>query len=537
MRHIDTDRGVSRREFFKNVATGAVVVATGKALSGAKRTLGSAQIDPCRWSRDVALVNGRFYDGRGFRGSALAIQDGRIVAIGEAGDLGPCAKTFDLGGRTVIPGLIDSHAHFARAGTNPGHEARGVEASFSVSEIQEVIERRAVGVPTGEFITCTGGWNPLQLREQRLPTKAELDAGAPDHAVYLQAGGRAGGVANSLGADFFLTRGVEVSDAGVVSSTRNAGNALRAEQTPEDRLRGTRDITAHSARLGLTMVHDMGNLTNLPEDYQLMPQLYRENENSLGIRMRYYRYFRPEEELSELESHIRSNFMPTGDGILRQIGLGEQIPRGEENFMAGCCIAAENGWALTQHSSTVDENRLHLATFQAADAVRPIADLRWSLAHVFVIEEDVIEGLRDLGVGVLVQDQRYLSTRGGPPLRTLVDSGIMIGAGTDASNVAPLNPWLALFYMVTGRNFAGDIVNDGQQISRTEALGLYTEGSAWFSRDDENLGTIETGKLADLAVLSEDYFTVPEDRIRKLASVLTFQGGRVVHASGEFAEG
>ena len=185
----------------------------------------------------------------------------------------------------------------------------------------------------------------------------------------------------------------------------------------------------------------------------------------------------------------------------------------------------------------MDENRLHLAAFQAADAVRPIADLRWSLAHVFVIEEDVIEGLKELGVGVLVQDQRYLSTRGGPPLRTLVDSGIMIGAGTDASNVAPLNPWLALFYMVTGRNFAGDIVNDGQQISRTEALGLYTAGSAWFSRDDENLGTIETGKLADLAVLSEDYFTVPEDRIRKLSSVLTFQGGRVVHASGEFAEG
>ena len=537
MKYEKSGDGVSRRDFVKKLAVGAAVAAGGRGLFGARTMAGAVQIDPCSWSRDVALVNGKFYDGRGLVGSALAIQDGRIASIGEARDLGPCAKTFDLGGRTVIPGLIDSHAHFARAGTNPGHEARGIEASFSIAEIQEVIARRAETVPPSEFITCIGGWNPLQLEEQRLPTKVELDAAAPHHAVYLQPGFRAGGVTNSLGEDFFRTHGVDVSDAGGVSSPGDAGNALRAVQTPEDRLRGTRDIIAHAARLGLTMVHDMGNLTNQPEDYQFMTRLYHDDGGSLGLRMRFYRYFGPDEGLPELQSHIRANFMPTGDGILRPIGVGEQIPRGEENFMAGCRIAAQSGWTVTQHSSTVDENQLHIAAFRAADAVRSIADLRWSLAHVFVIESDVIEALKDLGAGVLVQDQRYLGMRGGPPFRTLVDSGITIGAGTDATNVAPLNPWLALFYMVSGRNLTGDLINDGQQISRTEAIRLYSAGSAWFSRDDQDLGTIEVGKLADLAVLSEDYFTVPEDRIRKLSSVLTLQGGRVVHAAEEFEQG
>src|SRR5690606_10568292 len=149
-----------------------------------------------------------------------------------------------------------------------------------------------------------------------------------------------------------------------------------------------------------------------------------------------------------------------------------------------------------------------------------------------------LQALMDLGAGVLGQTWRYLSAvqNAGPPWRLIVDSGIPFGGGTDSTHVSALDPWLALFYMTTGRNLAGTLINDGQQISRVEALKLYTEGSAYFAYDDHHLGSFAEGKYADLAVLSEDYLTVPEDRLRKIDSVLTLVGGKIVHATGPFAD-
>ena len=140
-----------------------------------------------------------------------------------------------------------------------------------------------------------------------------------------------------------------------------------------------------------------------------------------------------------------------------------------------------------------------------------------------------------LGVGASAQTWTYLSAGGGPPFRRIVDSGIRAGVGTDSTNVAALDPWLALFYMTTGRNLAGHLTNGGQQISRVEALRMYTEGAAWFSFDDHHVGSFEEGKYADLAVLSHDYLTVPDHMIRKIDSVLTLVGGRIVHAVAPFA--
>ena len=135
-----------------------------------------------------------------------------------------------------------------------------------------------------------------------------------------------------------------------------------------------------------------------------------------------------------------------------------------------------------------------------------------------------------------VQNQQYLLGGSGPPYRDLVDSGIWVSAGTDASAISPLSPWISLYYMVTGTGASGALINSGQQITRLEALRLYTTGGAWHVFEEANLGSIEVGKLADLAVLSDDYLTVPEDELRALRSVLTVIGGRVVHAEAEFAE-
>jgi hypothetical protein len=477
------------------------------------------------------LVNGKFVDGRGVIASAIFIRNGHIASVGQPAP-GP-AQTFNLRGRTVIPGLIDSHAHFIRTGTNHGHEARGIEAAFSIAELQEVVARRAETVPPGEFITCMGGWNRLQLMpEQRLPNKAELDAATSRHPVYLQAGGGGGGgVTNSLGEAFFEARGITVDDVtGLVASTTAATTALRAVQTPDDKLRGTRDIHAHVAGLGLTAIHDTGGLTTQPDDYQFALALYKQQGRNLAVRLRPYRHL-GSETLTDLEAHMRANFNQIGDGVFRTQGVGEQIVSGLENFEAACRLVAQYGWTITQHTLNAAEHTTHVAAFRTVGAESDIRDLRWTLAHVTLITEAQLRDLIAVGAGVTVQDFTYLGTGRGAPFRMIVDSGIKVGAGTDSTNVSPLNPWLGLFYMATGRNLAGNLTNDGQQISRLEALRLYTLGSAWCSKEDQEVGSLEVGKLADLAVLSDDYLTVPEARIRKIRSVLTLQGGRVVHAT------
>ena len=198
-------------------------------------------------------------------------------------------------------------------------------------------------------------------------------------------------------------------------------------------------------------------------------------------------------------------------------------------------MIARHGWLLQQHSITVAENDFHLAAFRSIAREYPIDRLRWSLLHLQSIDAPRLQALKDLGAGASAQTWTYLSAGGGPPFRRIVDSGIRAGVGTDSTHVSALDPWLSLFYMTTGRNLAGMLTNDGQQISRVEALRLYTEGAAWFSFDDHQVGSFTPGKYADLAVLSHDYLTVPEQTIRKIESVLTLLGGEVVHAQEDFA--
>jgi predicted amidohydrolase YtcJ len=181
------------------------------------------------------------------------------------------------------------------------------------------------------------------------------------------------------------------------------------------------------------------------------------------------------------------------------------------------------------------ENDFHLSAFRSIARDHPIGGLRWSLLHLQAIDSPRLKALMELGAGASAQTWTYLGTGGGPPFRRIVDSGIRAGVGTDSTNVSALDPWLSLFYMTTGRNLTGTLTNDGQQISRVEALRLYTEGAAWFSFDDHQVGSFMEGKYADLAVLSDDYLTVPDNRIRKIESVLTLLGGKIVHAAVRFS--
>ncbi len=521
---------LSRREIFKGAAAGAAIAMGGGMLSSSV----SAQPPHVSGNGDLALVNGKFVDGNGIVANAITIKNGRIVNVGQAMALGPEAKVTNLKGRTVIPGLFDGHVHYIRAGQNPGHTVRTIEAAFSIAELQEAISSGAESVPLGEFITCVGGWNQNQFAEMRLPTKAELDEAAPDHPVYISgSGGGAQGVVNGRGQIFMVANGVPVDDtSGVVSSRNAALAALRAVQTPEDRLRGVVDGDAYANSLGLTSVLDTRGGGTDPSFWEFPLEVWRQGK--LTVR---HHVNREAPTPEDAETVILNNFRGLGDDMFRLLGFGERIGvRDGSTFEPVARVIAQHGWKIQQHAGTVDEANAFIAAMQSIALDHPIDGLRWQLLHNFSITFSQLQALKTLGVGVDVEDQRYLSTTsGGPPYRLVVDSGIRAGAGTDSTNVAPLNPWLGLFYMTTGRNLAGNLTNDGQQISRLEALRLYTEGSAYFGFDENKVGSFEVGKYADLAVLSEDYLTVPDDRIRRIESVLTLLGGEVVHAAGPFS--
>lgn len=526
-----SDKALSRRTFLEaGVALGIGALAgPASAQLGASEIVARALAAP-----DLALTNGRFVDYRGIVGDTLLIADGRIHSVGSGIELDPALPAIDLGGRTVIPGFVDAHVHFTRAGVNPGHQERRIERAFSIAELQQTIAARAANVPRGEPITCIGGWNPLQLREARLPTRAELDDAAPNHPVYLSGSGRgAGAVTNGRGAAFFAERGVAVdAETGIVASPNDALAALRAAQTDEDRLRGTAELNAYAVSMGLTTVVNAGNF----EDQRFPLALWRNGR--LDVRMRpLFPADTPDEADARATQNLEQAGRAVGDDLYRPAGFGERI--GGMDTMSDALeptarVIARHGWLLQQHSITRAENTFHIAIFERIAREYPLAPLHWSLLHLQEISDEHLDALGRVGAGASAQTWTYLSAAGGPPFRRIVDSGVPAGVGTDSTNVAALDPWLTLFYMTTGRNLAGELTNDGQQISRLDALKLYTQGAAWFCFDDDKVGSFEPGKLADLAVLSADYLTVPDDALRKVESVLTLVGGRVVHAAAPF---
>ena len=526
-----------------------------------------ATIDPCSWSRDLRLTNGRIHtmDRRNQVVTEVVIQGGRFAAVGPNRNLrlNPCTRTIDLGGRTVVPGLIDNHNHIVLLGMRPGHDVR-LDRVFSLEDLRATLQARAKGVAAGEWITAMGGWNQLQFAERRWPTIAELDAAAPAHPVILYQGFNGPAATNTRGKAFFESRGVAVGPGGEIAANAPsiaALNALRSLQTFADQKRGTLDAMAYVASVGLTTNVDMGfNIVPGTPDlkgsqvadglaslnpwtaYDAFVALHRENK--LTTRLRLFIYTQDTQlETPILKERLLNHFADFGDDMLRVSGIGEQVVawNGAQTspalFEAGLKLVAEHGWAFQQHSLSLAEDQLIASSFEKINAVMPIAPLRWSAADVPRIDQATVNRFKAVGAGLAVHPgSRYLGTAGGgPPFRMILDSGIHMGVGSDAGQVTTLSPWAMMSYMVTGRNAGGELVNAGQQITREEALRLYTAENGWFFREEEKLGSIEAGKLGDLAVLSADFFDpsrVPDDQIRTLKSVLTVVDGRVVYNDG-----
>ncbi|HEU0213872.1 MAG TPA: amidohydrolase family protein [Jiangellaceae bacterium] len=549
---------ISRRDLLRGGAAVGAAAAFGGIGAGSASAAGA---DSGPSDVDLALVNGKIHtlDDENTLASSVLIRNGKILAVGDrAGETGRRVVTVNLHGRTVVPGIIDNHNHIVLMGNRPGHHTP-LENAYSIADVQRIYAERAAGIPAGAWITTIGGFhrNHLVPQEQtpRLPTLAELDDAVPANPVYISEAFSGPSATNSLGKAFFTGLGIPVGDDGSIaggfgaSPTGRATLALRQTLlTFDERKRGVIDAIGYGLGLGVTTHLDQGafQATGTASDgaahednYTMhLPFLSVHDDGDLDARVRInFLHMESDPATPELVERLRNQFQFFGDDMIRTGGIGEFIAQGTgATFAAAAHRVAEAGWRAEVHSLSATDFQAEVQAFEAANAQFPINDLRWVIAHVPFITEDYVDRLKALGGGLSLTGWRYLAgspTGNGPPFRMIVDNGINTGMSSDGMQIAPMNPWLHMYYATTGVNARGVLINGGQQVTRQEVLRLYTRDNGWFLREEDALGSIEPGKLADIVVLNKDYFTVSDEELKGIRSVLTVVGGAVVHDSGE----
>nr|WP_285527510.1 amidohydrolase [Streptomyces lavendulae] len=538
---------------------------------------------------DLVVRNAKVFTGDPGRpaAGAVAVRDGRILALGDdhdlAGLVGPATRVIDALGRRVVPGLNDSHLHVIRGGLNYVLELRW-DGVRSLRRALVMLREQAGRTPKGQWIRVVGGWTPEQFAERRMPTVAELNAAAPDTPVFVlhlyqsalmnRAAVRAAGFTRDTpdprggqivpGRDGEPT-GVLLAAPGALVLYSTLARAPRLDEA--DRRTSTVHFLRELNRFGLTSALDAaGGFQNFPEDYATVVDLARTGE--LSLRISYYLFPQTAgQELADLRRWTQTVRPGDGDEWLRLAGAGENLtwaaadfenfaePRPdladdyEAEFEQAVRLLTENGWGFRLHATYDETIRRDLAVFEklAAEGLFPAGN-RWLFDHAETVRDDSLDRIAALGGSLSVQNR--MSFQGGvfldrygaaaasrtPPVRAMLDRGLTVAAGTDATRVSSYNPWVALHWLVTGRTVGGTALRPpAELLDRQQALGLYTRGGARLTGEEDVKGVLREGCYADLAVLSQDYLTVPEEVIPDIESVLTVVGGRIVHAAAEYA--
>src|SRR4051812_20876102 len=501
---------------------------------------------------------------------ALAVRDGRIVAVGGndamEGLIGPATRRVDAGGRTIIPGLIDSHIHAVRAGLTYATEVNWIGAK-TIPEAMERLRQAAQARPAS-WIIVAGGWSELQFAEKRRPTLAEVMSAVPDNPAYIQLFYSA--VLMTPKAQQALGISADQLPAGITAASGDSTGWLNGsivsisalfDRLPrpnfEENVAGTQQFFTELNRLGVTGIVDPGGFSIYPSHYAALQKLWR--EKSLSVRVAYSLFAQNVgAEFEEYKSLTPFLPMGFGDDMLRFNGIGERITgamynnnapdaAAKDKFREIIRWAAKQGLTVTIHWQE-DKSVHHLLDlYDEVNKETPLAPLRWSIAHLDNTSPQTLARMKALGVGWTMQDAMYLggdrivaqageAARSMPPLATALRMGVHVGAGTDAHRVASYNPFVALQWMLDGKTVGGLSTRGPDETpSREDALRLYTVGSAWFCFDETRRGTLETGKLADFAILDRDFMSVPLEQIGATASLLTVVGGKVVYAADAFA--
>ncbi|HEX3964754.1 MAG TPA: amidohydrolase [Trebonia sp.] len=505
---------------------------------------------------------------------AVAVAKGRITAVGSADNVlaaaGPDAEVTDLQGATVIPGLIDNHNHFVRGTVHWRSEVR-LDGITERADVLARLRDRAASLRPGEWLLALGGWHTDQLRGDRSDlTRAELDAIAADHPAFIQVGYSHAFVntalLSALGGEVpGLVRDADGHPTGRVNGGIVSLNAIatRFPTPPGDGTDGVRAAAAYYNSIGLTSVFDPGGVGVSDSAYEHVAALAVQG----GLTLRVLTTLgdatnaRTPEQAREMVARIRGNRPFQGDSWHDRIAVGEifyapfhwdhpavpPVPSGEDVGAADEILlaAAEGGWPVQTHSVTSEGLDLVLGAYERAGRLRPVRPLRWCITHAEGITPAQLERARRLGVtlqvrsmGVIGGQEHAESVHGAealrrmPPLRAIADSGLAWGLGTDGTKAAQINPFVTLWWAVTGRSLGGGVAVDEELVlSREEALIAHTRSNAWLMFQEGYTGSIRPGLRADMVVLDRDYLTVPPDEIKDIRPVATIVNGSVVHGN------
>ncbi|NVN91398.1 MAG: amidohydrolase [Desulfuromonadales bacterium] len=516
---------------------------------------------------------------------AVAISAGRFVAVGNEQEVmeyqGATTKVIDARGRTTVPGLNDSHIHVIRGGLNFNMELRW-DGVPSLSLALQMLKKQARRTPPPQWVRVIGGWTEFQFAERRMPTLDEINAVSPDTPVFVlhlydrafvnRAGLRALGYTRETpdppGGEIQRDKGG--SPSGLLIAKPNAlilyaSLAMGPKLAFEDQVNSTRHFMRELNRLGITSCIDAGGgFQRYPDDYRVVEQLAAQDQ--LTVRIAYNLFTqRPREEYDDFAGWTNITSPGTGNDVYKMNGAGEMlvfsaadfedfleprpelVPVMEAELKKVVSLLVEKRWPFRLHATYDESISRFLDVFEGINREIPFNGLRWFFDHAETISAKNMERLHQLGGGIAIQDRmafqgEYFVARYGqeaarltPPITEMVRMGIPVGAGTDATRVSSYNPWVSLYWLVSGKTVGGlQLYDTNNRLDRTTALRLYSEGSSWFSGDDGIKGRIAVGQLADLSVLSADYFEIPEEEIKGIEALLTIMGGRIVHGAGEF---
>src|SRR5258706_10883844 len=536
---------------------------------------------------DLIITNARIatMGERNTAAEAVAIEDGRFTAVGSEADIaahrGVGTQTINLNNRTVVPGLNDSHLHIIRGGLNYNLELRW-DGVPSLADGLRMLREQAARTPAPQWVRVVGGWSEFQFAERRMPTLDELNQAAPDTPVFvlhlydrallnraaLRAVGYTKESPNPPAGE--IVRDAAGNPTGALIARPNAmilyaTLAKGPKLPPEYQINSNRHFMRELNRLGITSVIDAGGgFQNYPEDYQVVEQLHKRGD--LTVRIAYNLFTqKPKGELADFENWTGMVKSRQGDDYLRHNGAGEMLvfsaadfedflePRPdlpgsmEQELKPVVTLLAQNKWPFRLHATYDESITRALDVYEAVNCEVPLKGLHWFIDHAETISKRNIERIAALGGGIAIQHRmayqgEYFRDRYGeaalrrtPPIREMLRSGLPVGAGTDATRVASYNPFVSLYWLITGKTVGGlSMYDEANRIERMEALRLWTVGSSWVSTEQGSKGSIVPGQLADLAVLSADYFSIPNDEIKQLESVLTVVGGKPVYAAEEF---
>ena len=531
------------------------------------------------------------------KAQAVAMKGGLILSVGRNADVlrhaGRGTEVVSVKGRTVIPGLNDSHMHPTRAGRFYALELRW-DGVPSLKRGLAMIREQAARTPKGQWVRVIGGWSPYQFKEKRMPTPAELTKAAPETPVYVLFLYSQGFLNKAAVEALGITASTKTPPGTAYELTADGGAIIHAKPNPdllygaigalppmsaEEQAISTRHFYRELNRFGLTSVIDAGGGGHrFPDDYRGSEALAQSGDLSIRIS----KYLFPQNKGRELaefqrwtrewEVHVNraesimNAYVVRGGGEFLVWAAGDY-----ENFLAErpdittrpnwrpqllevTQHLLQNRWPLRIHA-TYDESMNHiLDVFEEAHALEVakgrlgFAGIRWAFDHGETVKKPTLRRIRALGGGMAMQARmayagelflkRYgrQATRRAPPLRDVIDTGIPLGLGSDSTRVASYNPWVTLYWATTGKSVGGTPLHGPQQrLSRREALFHHTVGSAWFSQEEVLKGRIKPGQFADLAVLNAPYLAVSNEDLRHIEADITVMNGKVVYGAGDFA--